>query len=448
MTEFIVTTILLALVLMAALATLIVLLTRTKKKESGASADTPLSEEYFADTLHEVEKGIKANMDAQERVIKENISSTSGAQTNAISAYMKSITDNTEKTHLAVSENFEKLAQKVDERLQTLGKLTEEWLDKLDDNVQKSLDKVREDNAVQLDKVRRDNSDQLDKIRATVDEKLNETLNKRLNVYKGLGEMKSLGEQVSNMNKLLGGVKTRGNWGEVALEALLDDILAPEQYERQCQVKRGSGERVDFAVRMPGSEGKEVLLPIDSKFPTEDYLRYADAVNIGDNAAAEGYLKYFKDSVIRQGRSIRDKYIGASTTDFAVMYLPSESVYAEVVRDEELMGKLRRDCNVVPCGPSTMAALLNSLKMGFTTMKLQKSSKEIAKAFQDFKKQFEFFSGMVEKAQRQNETVGGTLGQIADRTGKVMKKINKITDENPEVGEEGGVEQLPGGDEE
>ena len=460
MTEFIVTTILLALVLMAAVATLIVLLTRTKKKESGASADTPLSEEYFADTLHEVEKGIKANMDAQERVIKENISSTSNAQTNAISAYMKSITDNTEKTHLAVSENFEKLAQKVDERLQTLGKQTEERLDKLDDNVQKSLDKVREDNSIQLDKVRRDNSDQLDKIRATVDEKLNETLNKRLNesfqtvqtslenVYKGLGEMKSLGEQVSNMNKLLGGVKTRGNWGEVALEALLDDILAPEQYERQCQVRRGSGERVDFAVRMPGSEGKEVLLPIDSKFPTEDYLRYADAVNIGDNAAAEGYLKYFKDSVIRQGRSIRDKYIGASTTDFAVMYLPSESVYAEVVRDEELMGKLRRDCNVVPCGPSTMAALLNSLKMGFTTMKLQKSSKEIAKAFQDFKKQFEFFSGMVEKAQRQNETVGGTLGQIADRTGKVMKKINKITDENPEVGEEGGAVQLPGGDEE
>ena len=460
MTEFIVTTILLALVLMAALATLIVLLTRTKKKESGASADTPLSEEYFADTLHEVEKGIKANMDAQERVIKENISSTSNAQTNAISAYMKSITDNTEKTHVAVSENFEKLAQKVDERLQTLGKQTEERLDKLDDNVQKSLDKVREDNSIQLDKVRRDNSDQLDKIRATVDEKLNETLNKRLNesfqtvqtslenVYKGLGEMKSLGEQVSNMNKLLGGVKTRGNWGEVALEALLDDILAPEQYERQCQVKRGSGERVDFAVRMPGSEGKEVLLPIDSKFPTEDYLRYADAVNIGDNAAAEGYLKYFKDSVIRQGRSIRDKYIGASTTDFAVMYLPSESVYAEVVRDEELMGKLRRDCNVVPCGPSTMAALLNSLKMGFTTMKLQKSSNEIVKAFQTFKKSFEKFIELTEKAKKDNKKVEETLDDITNRSEKVMKKINKITDENPEVGEEGGVEQLPGGDEE
>ena len=444
MTEFIVTTILLVLTLAASVAALVIAI--RKKGGKGASADTPLSEEYFSNTLHEVEKGIKANMDAQERVIKENISSTSNAQTGAISAYMKSITDNTEKTHAAVSENFEKLTQKVDERLQTLGKQTEERLNKLDENVQKSLDKVREDNEKQLEKMR-----------ATVDEKLSETLNKRLNesfetvqkslesVYKGFGEMKQLGEQVSNMNRLLGGVKTRGSWGEVALESLLGDILVPEQYEKQCQIKRGGSERVDFAVRMPGSEGKEVLLPIDSKFPAEDYLRYADAANAGDNASAEIYLKTFKESVMRQGRSIRDKYIGASTTDFAVMYLPSESVYAEVVRDTNLMDRLRRDCSVVPCGPSTMAALLNSLKMGFTTMKLQKSSKEIAKAFGDFKKQFETFSGLVDKAQKQNETVGGTLEQIADRTGKVMKKINKIANENPEVGEEDGT-ALPGGD--
>ena len=445
MTEFIVTTILLVLTLAASVAALVI--AARKKSGKGASADTPLSEEYFSNTLHEVEKGIKANMDAQERVIKENISSTSNAQTGAISAYMKSITDNTEKTHAAVSENFEKLTQKVDEKLALLGTQMETRLNKLDENVQKSLDKVREDNEKQLEKMR-----------ATVDEKLSETLNKRLNesfetvqkslesVYKGFGEMKQLGEQVSNMNRLLGGVKTRGSWGEVALESLLGDILVPEQYEKQCQIKRGGSERVDFAVRMPGSEGKEVLLPIDSKFPAEDYLRYADAANAGDNASAEIYLKTFKESVMRQGRSIRDKYIGAATTDFAVMYLPSESVYAEVVRDTNLMDRLRRDCSVVPCGPSTMAALLNSLKMGFTTMKLQKSSKEIAKAFGDFKKQFETFSGLVDKAQKQNETVGGTLEQIADRTGKVMKKINKIANENPEVGEDGSA--LPGGDEE
>ena len=250
------------------------------------------------------------------------------------------------------------------------------------------------------------------------------------------------------MNRLLGGVKTRGNWGEVALESLLDDILAPEQYEKQATVKRASKEKVDFAVRMPGSEGKEVLLPIDSKFPAEDYLRYADAANAGDSAAAEMALKAFKNAVITQGKSIRDKYLAAGTTDFAVMYLPSESVYVEVVRDEGLINKLRRDYNVVPCGPSTMAALLNSLKLGFTTMKLQKSSKEIAKAFQDFKKQFNGFSQLVERAQQQNDKVSGTLYDIADKTGKVMKKINKIANENPEVGEEDGAQQLPGGDEE
>ena len=467
-TESIVIIILLICVLAAVLSVLAVLLVMRSKRKGGESA---LSEDYFANTLHEAEKEIKASVEMQGKVLNTSISSTATAQTTALGAYMKNISQTSDLTRQAVSENFEKLSQKVDDRLQSLGRQTSERLDKLDENVQKSLDKVREDNAAQLDKVRRDNTEQLEKVRrdnaeqlekmrATVDEKLNETLEKRLtqsfktvqdsleSVYKGLGEMKTLGEQVSNMNRLLGGVKTRGNWGEVALESLLDDILAPEQYEKQATVKRASKEKVDFAVRMPGSEGKEVLLPIDSKFPAEDYLRYADAANAGDSAAAEMALKAFKNAVITQGKSIRDKYIAAGTTDFAVMYLPSESVYAEVVRDEGLTNKLRRDYNVVPCGPSTMAALLNSLKLGFTTMKLQKSSKEIAKAFQDFKKQFNGFSQLVERAQQQNDKVSGTLYDIADKTGKVMKKINKIANENPEVGEEDGAQQLPGGDEE
>lgn len=431
------------------------LLLAARRKKGG---DGSLSEEYFAQTLNEASKDIKEHTEVQRELINTNITSSSAASTNALGKYMESISKTSSDTQKAVSENFDKLTQKVDEKLTALGERMETRLNKLDENVQKSLEKVRDDNEKQLEKVRSDNATQLEKMRATVDEKLNETLNKRLNasfetvqkslesVYKGFGEMKQLGEQVSNMNRLLGGVKTRGSWGEIALGSLLSDILAPEQYEEQCQVKRGSAERVDFAVRMPGSEGKEVLLPIDSKFPADDYLRYADAVNAGDSAAAESYLKYFKEAVLRQGRSIRDKYIGSATTDFAVMYLPSESVYAEVVRDTALMDRLRHDCGVVPCGPSTMAALLNSLKMGFTTMKLQKSGKEIVKAFSDFKKQFEAFSKLVANAQRQNETVGGTLEQIADRTGKVMKKINKIAYENPEV-EEGGS-ALPGGGEE
>ncbi len=436
----------------AALSLALLLAARRKKGGDGS-----LSEEYFAQTLNEASKDIKEHIEVQRKLIDTSITSSSAASTLALGKYMDSISKTSSDTQKAVSENFDKLTQKVDEKLTALGERMETRLNKLDENVQKSLEKVRDDNEKQLEKVRSDNATQLEKMRATVDEKLNETLNKRLNesfetvqkslesVYKGFGEMKQLGEQVSNMNRLLGGVKTRGSWGEIALASLLSDILAPEQYEEQCQVKRGSAERVDFAVRMPGSEGKEVLLPIDSKFPADDYLRYADAANAGDSAAAESSLKYFKEAVLRQGRSIRDKYIGSATTDFAVMYLPSESVYAEVVRDTALMDRLRHDCGVVPCGPSTMAALLNSLKMGFTTMKLQKSGKEIVKAFSDFKKQFETFSKLVANAQRQNETVGGTLEQIADRTGKVMKKINKIAYENPEVGEEGGS-ALPGGE--
>ena len=266
MTEFIVTTILLVLTLAASVAALVIAI--RKKSGQGASADTPLSEEYFSNTLHEVEKGIKANIEAQERVLKESISATSGAQTKALGVYMDSISKTSAETQKAVSENFDKLTQKVDEKLASLGTQMETRLNKLDENVKNSLDKVREDNEKQLEKVRTDNARQLENMRATVDEKLSETLNKRLNesfetvqkslesVYKGFGEMKQLGEQVSNMNKLLGGVKTRGSWGEVALESLLGDILVPEQYEKQCQITRGGSERVDFAVRMPGSEGK------------------------------------------------------------------------------------------------------------------------------------------------------------------------------------------------
>ena len=466
-TEFIVIIALAACALAAALGAFITALV-SRFKQKGGGAEGALSHDDFVDIIDDVKRELKEKTEEQGKITRENASSSATAQTQALGAYMKNITDISDTTRRAVGENFEKLTSSLNDTVRVMGERTEQRLNALDENVRKSLEKVREDNekqlekvrtdnAAQLEKVRTDNALQLEKMRETVDEKLSKTLETRLgesfktvqqsldNVSKGLGEMRQLGEQVGNMNRLLGGVKTRGNWGEVALESLLEDILAPEQFERQCQVKRGSGERVDFAVRMPGSEGKEVLLPIDSKFPAEDYLRYADAANAGDSAAAELYLKFFKESVMKQGRSIRDKYIGAATTDFAVMYLPSESVYAEVVRDTNLMDRLRRDCSVVPCGPSTMAALLNSLKMGFTTMKLQKSSKEIAQAFGDFKKQFEKFTGLVETARKQNQTVGGTLEQIADRTGKVMKKINKIANENPEVGEEDGT-ALPGGD--
>ena len=329
-TEFIVIIALAACALAAALGAFITALV-SRFKQKGGGAEGALSHDDFVDIIDDVKRELKEKTEEQGKITRENASSSATAQTQALGAYMKNITDIADTTRRAVGENFEKLTSSLNDTVRVMGEKTEQRLNALDENVRKSLEKVREDNekqlekvrtdnAAQLEKVRTDNALQLEKMRETVDEKLSKTLETRLgesfktvqqsldNVSKGLGEMRQLGEQVGNMNRLLGGVKTRGNWGEVALESLLEDILAPEQFERQCQVKRGSGERVDFAVRMPGSEGKEVLLPIDSKFPAEDYLRYADAANAGDSAAAELYLKFFKESVMKQGRSIKAPY--------------------------------------------------------------------------------------------------------------------------------------------
>jgi DNA recombination protein RmuC len=304
----------------------------------------------------------------------------------------------------------------------------------------RQLELVREDNKAQLEAVRKDNEKQLEKMRETVDEKLSQNLEQRFNQsFKLVGErlteinntfnaLQGLQHDVNDLNKIFKNVKTRGTWGEVSLESLLSQILTEDQYGKQVKVKRGEDTRVDFAIKLPGTGDGTVYLPIDAKFPIEDYERLVDASVEGDSAVVETFAKALGDAVIKQARSIRDKYINPpATTDFAVMYLPVEGLYAEVVRRTELLSKLQNECKVVVAGPTTLSALLNSLRMGFRSVAIEKKSKEISKLLVQFQKDFETFSKYLERLKDNVGTIQKTIDNAQNKSNSIGAKLAKVT---------------------
>ncbi|MBR2955627.1 MAG: DNA recombination protein RmuC [Clostridia bacterium] len=305
---------------------------------------------------------------------------------------------------------------------------------------QRQLELVREDNKAQLEAVRKDNEKQLEKMRETVDEKLSQNLEQRFNQsFKLVGErlteinntfnaLQGLQHDVNDLNKIFKNVKTRGTWGEVSLESLLSQILTEDQYGKQVKVKRGEDTRVDFAIKLPGTGDGTVYLPIDAKFPIEDYERLVDASVEGDSAVVETYAKALGDAVMKQARSIRDKYINPpATTDFAVMYLPVEGLYAEVVRRTELLGKLQNECKVVVAGPTTLSALLNRLRMGFRSVAIEKKSKEISKLLVQFQKDFDKFSQYLSKLKDNVGTIQKTIDNAQSKSASIGAKLAKVT---------------------
>ena len=305
---------------------------------------------------------------------------------------------------------------------------------------QRQLELVREDNKAQLEAVRKDNEKQLEKMRETVDEKLSQNLEQRFNQsFKLVGErlteinntfnaLQGLQHDVNDLNKIFKNVKTRGTWGEVSLESLLSQILTEDQYGKQVKVKRGEDTRVDFAIKLPGTGDGTVYLPIDAKFPIEDYERLVDASVEGDSAVVETYAKALGDAVMKQARSIRDKYINPpATTDFAVMYLPVEGLYAEVVRRTELLGKLQNECKVVVAGPTTLSALLNSLRMGFRSVAIEKKSKEISKLLVQFQRDFDKFSQYLSKLKDNVGTIQKTIDNAQSKSASIGAKLAKVT---------------------
>jgi len=292
-----------------------------------------------------------------------------------------------------------------------------------------------------LERIQQDNAAKLEQMRQTVDEKLHATLEQRLSesfkqvserlelVHKGLGEMQTLAIGVGDLKKVLVNVKTRGVLGEVQLAALLEQVLAREQYETNIATRPGSRERVEFAIKFPGrdDEGLPVWLPIDAKFPLEDYQRLQDAQEAGDPVLMEAAAKALEARVRLEARSIAEKYLEPPfTTEFGLLYLPFEGLYAEVLRRPGLFEQLQRDVRVTVCGPTTLSALLNSLQMGFRTLAIEKRSSEVWKVLGAVKGEFAKFGETLARTKAQLQSVANSIGDAEMRTRQMARKLKGV----------------------
>ena len=282
----------------------------------------------------------------------------------------------------------------------------------------------------------------LDEMRLMVEEKLQKTLNERIgqsfelvrsqleNVQKGLGEMKNLAEDVGGLKKVLGNVKTRGTFGEIQLGALLEQMLSPEQYESNVKTRKNATEFVEFAIKLPGKDGgkEPVYLPIDAKFPKDVYEQYVDAYETGDVSLMETTSKQLEITLKRMAKDIHDKYIEPPyTTDFAILFLPFESIYAEVIRRTSLVEILQKDYKIIVTGPTTLGAILNSLQMGFRTLAIQKRTSEVWSVLGAVKTEFGKFGGMLEKVQKNLQSAGDQLEEVmGKRTRAIERKLRQV----------------------
>ncbi|MFL6536835.1 MAG: DNA recombination protein RmuC [Chthoniobacterales bacterium] len=303
-----------------------------------------------------------------------------------------------------------------------------------------SIEKVRSVVDLRLKELQQDNAQQIDKMRATVDEKLQGTLEKRLGesfklvserleqVHKGLGAMQQLASDVGGLQKVLTNVKTRGGWGEVQLGSLLEQVLTREQFERNVQTRAESGERVDYAIRLPGDEnGAPVWLPIDAKFPTEDYQRLVTAQEQGNAGAVDEAMKSLETQLRKSAKDICGKYINPPrTTDFALMFLPTEGLYAEAIRRVGLVEQVQRDCRVIFAGPTTLAALLNSLQMGFRTLAIQKSSSEVWNLLAGVKTEFRKFGDALSAVKDKLDQAARKMEDVDVRSRAITKKLQRV----------------------
>ena len=290
-----------------------------------------------------------------------------------------------------------------------------------------------------INDLRLENERQLTEMRRTVDQRLSESLDKKLDqsfaqvserlesVYRGLGEMHTLASGVGDLKKVLTNVKTRGIWGEMQLGNLIRQTLAPGQYEENVAVVPGSQERVEFAVCLPDKSGRTVYLPVDSKFPQEDYIRLTDAAQNGDAAGAEAARKALVQRLKTEAKKIAEKYISPpDTTDFAIMFLPVEGLYAEALQTPELVEALQRDYRVVIAGPGTFSAMLNALQMGFRTMAIEKRSGEVWLLLGEIKKDFSRFADMLENTRRRLDQAGESIDSAVTRSRTIQRKLSAL----------------------
>jgi DNA recombination protein RmuC len=295
-----------------------------------------------------------------------------------------------------------------------------------------------------LKQIQEDNARQLERMRETVDEKLQGTLEKRLGesfkqvserlelVHQGLGDMRNLAAGVGDLKKVLTNIKTRGTWGEVQLGALLDEILAPEQYAKNVRIHEHTNDVVEFAIKLPGqgdAPADAVLIPVDSKFPVEDYQRLLDAQEKADTVAAEDASRLLETRIKNEAREIFKKYIAPPrTTDFGIMFLPSEGLYAEVIRRTTLVQVLQREYHIVVSGPSTFAAFLNSLQMGFRSLAIQKRSGEVWKVLGEIKTEFDKFGLTLDAVRKKLEQATNSMDDVQKKSRTIQRKLRSVQD--------------------
>ncbi len=394
----------------------------------------------LADRLEDFEKDVKDYMDRSQRDMLDTVS-----------RQLETAGRSNMETQVALStresERFALFSQTTNESMNTLRKTVGEMTFSLDNRMtafQKQttaqMETIRQTTEKRMADMQASNEKKLEEMRRTVDEKLQKTLDERISqsfnlvnerleqVYKSLGEMQKVGAGVEDLKKVLSNVKTRGILGEVQLGAILEEILSPEQYEVNVRTKKGSADRVEFAVKLPGDGDTPVFLPIDAKFPLDAYSNLMDAYDSGDALAVQQASKELKNRIKGFAKDIRTKYIDVpNTTEFAIMFLPTESLYAEVVRYGMVEELQKEKINIA--GPTTMAALLNSLQMGFRTLAIQKSSRQVWKVLGEVKTEFANFEKILENTQKRMQAASEELDKlIGVRTRAINRKLRDVSE--------------------
>lgn len=417
------------------LLALVVLLVRKNNSSSEGIAS------LLKDNRQEVMQQLKENRSE----LNQTITDFRKELSESMGGLSKQQRDSLEK----LEQKFQALTEKNDVQLEKLNQSQEKSLKEFqgtfDKNVQSFNDLQREKFA-QMENKQKEMVDmtgkKLEEMRLTVDEKLQKTLNERISqsfeqvskhlesVQKGLGEMQTLAQDVGGLKKVLSNVKMRGGIGEVQLAMLLEQILAPEQYEANVKTKKGSNDNVEFAIKLPGKEedGTQVWLPVDAKFPQDMYAKLQEAYNVGDVAVIEREGKALENTVKLMAKDIRDKYLDPpATTDFAIMFLPFEGIYAEIIRRSGFVDMLMRDYKVVITGPTTFAAILNSLQMGFRTLAIQKRSGEVWEVLKAVKTEFGNFSTVLQKAQKNIQDANDEIEKlVTTRTRKIQLRLQDV----------------------
>ena len=415
-----------SILLIAGLVTLSSKLSQVKTlQEQNQASSTELIR-----SSQELDRRVTDNMTAMHQLMDTKLDQVREVVDQKLTTTLQVQTKQTDERIAQLDARFDAFQRRVDENMKTTSQASTEQLGKVRETVDKQLSDMRKENEAKLELMRQ-----------TVDEKLQKTLDERMTqsfqrvstqleqVHQGLGEMRGLAEGVGDLKKVLSGVKTRGIVGEIQLGAILRDILSSEQYEENVATISGSTERVEFAVKLPGESGETVWLPIDSKFPGDTYEHLVDAINAGNEEAIAAAKKGLETRIKAEAKDISSKYIAPpETTNFAILFLPFEGLYAEVVSQTGLLEQLQREYRVNVCGPSTMAALLNSLQMGFQSVAIQKHADEIQKVLSAVKTEFETYQAQLEKAQKQIRTAETTIDKIlTTRTKAMNRKLRGVT---------------------